>query len=405
MAIQKQRQSDIGNVGRAGHHSDRAGPGGISNTDERKQVAMTTQAMDLARIPVDQLHFDPLNPRLPKSVDGSDDQAVLEWMLQDAGLVELMGSIAVKGYFPAEPLLVMPAQERDGYLVLEGNRRLAAVLLLLEPTRAPRRKNAVIQMTEQSVDREALRELPCAVFKQREEVLDYLGYRHITGIKQWEPAAKARYLESLYEEHFPDAGEAVYRKIARIIGSRADYVMRLLGALKLYETVLSAGHDELTEDGVSFSLLTLALNYTNIVDYLGLESLTQQSFGDLDPDRVRDLAGWMYVDRPSLGRTQLGESRNMKLLAAAVGHEGGVEALRRGETVEEAARATVDISDLLLRSLRVARDRILGAQALLHRADVSAEVLNLLEELEDLLAQISVLARRKARRREGDDVQ
>ena len=366
---------------------------------------MTTQPMDLVRIPVDQLHFDPLNPRLPNSVDGSDDQAVLEWMLQDAGLIELMGSIAVKGYFPAEPLLVMPAQGRDGYWVLEGNRRVAAVLLLLEPTRAPRRKNAVMQMTEQSIDRLALRELPCAVFKQREEVLDYLGYRHITGIKQWEPAAKARYLESLYEEHLPDAGEAVYRRIARIIGSRADYVMRLLGALRLYETVLAARPGELTEDDVSFSLLTLALNYSNIVGYLGLESLTQQSFAELDHERVRDLANWMYVDQPSLGRTQLGESRNMKLLAAAVGHEGGLEALQRGETVEEAARATVDVSDLFLRSLRVARDRILAAQALLHRADVSTEGLHLLEELEDLLAQLNVLARRRARRGERDDVQ
>src|SRR4051794_11589037 len=132
---------------------------------------MTVEAMDLVRLAIEELHFDPFNPRLPAHVDGSDDQAVLDWMLQDAGLVELMGSIAVKGYFPAEPLLVMPAQGRDGYWVLEGNRRLAAVLLLLEPVRSPRRRNAVIQMSEQTQNPEGLRSLPCAIFGERAEVL------------------------------------------------------------------------------------------------------------------------------------------------------------------------------------------------------------------------------------------
>ena len=140
------------------------------------------------------LRFDPSNPRIPTDVDPSDEQAVLDWMLQDAGLVELMGSIAVNGFFPAEPLLITPADTGTGYWVLEGNRRLAAVKLLLEPERAPRRKAAVAMTAAEVTDHDALRRLPCVEFASRREVLDYLGYRHITGIKEWEPAAKARYL-------------------------------------------------------------------------------------------------------------------------------------------------------------------------------------------------------------------
>lgn len=361
--------------------------------------------IDYSSIPVTDLHFDPRNPRIPAGIDPSDDQAVLDWMLQDAGLVELMGSIAVKGFFPAEPLLVTPREAESGYWVLEGNRRLAAVTLILEPERAPRRRNAVNAMAEQAVRREALRSLPSAIFQRREDVLDYLGYRHITGIKQWEPAAKARYLEELYMKYKISAGEGVYRKIARIIGSRADYVSRLLGALRLYELVVDDPEGlALQEEEVAFSLLTLSLNYSSVAAYLGLPSLNQEAFDKVDREKLRHLATWLYVEQPDLGRTQLGDSRNMKFLAASVGHEEGLEALLRGEPVEEAARATIDVDALFLRALRTSRDRLLSAQSLLHRVRVTDTDIETLEEVEELAGEMAVSARRRQRRSARTDV-
>ena len=101
-------------------------------TDELKQIEF---------IDVDNLHFDPANPRLPSSVvDGKDDQAVITWMLKDASIIELMGSIGMKGFFPAEPLLVTRDPKRTKhFIVVEGNRRLAAVKLLRDPEGASKR--------------------------------------------------------------------------------------------------------------------------------------------------------------------------------------------------------------------------------------------------------------------------
>ena len=309
-----------------------------------------------------------------------------------------MGSIAEKGYFPAEALLVMPRPTGSGYLVLEGNRRLAAVSLLLNPERAPRRRNAVLEAAARA-DRNQLTSLPCAVFDRRGEVLDYLGYRHITGIKQWEPSAKARYLDSLYQEHVLAAGAEVYRKIARIIGSRADYVSRLLGALRLFEMIFDERERlDFSEEEVSFSLLTLALNYSAVIKFLGLTTLAQESFADVKRENLRALATWLFAERPDIGRTQLGDSRNMKLLAAAVAHPEGLRALQSGETAEEAASATLDVGDLFLRSLRNAKSRLLSAQSLLHRAPVSTVAIDLLDEIEDLASQLSAAAVRKQRR-------
>src|SRR3979409_2678519 len=95
-------------------------------------------------VPLEDLEFDPENPRLPSSIDREDEQAVLEWMLDDATIIELMRSIGAKGYFEEEPLLVIETTVNSSkYIVVEGNRRLAACKLLRYPSLAPIRRQAV----------------------------------------------------------------------------------------------------------------------------------------------------------------------------------------------------------------------------------------------------------------------
>ena len=84
---------------------------------------------------IEDLIYDPKNPRLPSSlVKGDNEKDVINWMLSDAAILELMGSIGEKGFFPAEPLLVVKSAEKEGkYIVVEGNRRLTAAKLLKHP--------------------------------------------------------------------------------------------------------------------------------------------------------------------------------------------------------------------------------------------------------------------------------
>lgn len=361
----------------------------------------------IQEIPEAELHFDPANPRLPKRVDGASAESVLDWMLLDAGLVELMNSIAENGFFPAEPMLVSPNHEGDGYLVLEGNRRLAAVKLLREPSSAPRRKKAVADAASMLTDPNELATLPCVVFSSRNDVLDYLGFRHVTGVKQWEPAAKARYLQSLYEEHLSEAGSEVYRVLARIIGSRSDYVTRLLGALSLHDLIVNDAalqRQGVTEENVSFSLLTLALNYTDIVQYLRLPSLAHEDFEELDEVRLKRLAKYLYVRDPDTSRTQLGESRNMRLLATALAHPRGRKSLRSGAVVEQAVEETFDMDRVVVVSVKHAVERLERVRESIPKAVVTSAVMTSLEAVETLAGEIVLIARRKQRRDARADV-
>ncbi len=103
-------------------------------------------------------------------------------MLQNGDLPELMASIASTGYSDAEPLLVTPGL--GGFIVVEGNRRLAALKLLHAPELAPLRKKTIAEVAANAKHKD-ITNIPVICYEKRQDILDYLGFRHITGVKPW----------------------------------------------------------------------------------------------------------------------------------------------------------------------------------------------------------------------------
>ncbi len=77
-----------------------------------------------------ELRLDPENPRLPEEVIGESQSAILRYLFDNAVLDELATSYTNNGFFEHEPLMV--ARDDHHYVVLEGNRRLAALKILLQ---------------------------------------------------------------------------------------------------------------------------------------------------------------------------------------------------------------------------------------------------------------------------------
>jgi hypothetical protein len=145
---------------------------------------------------IEQLALDSQNPRLPsRDVLERTQQAMLEYLARETSIEELMSAIAENDFFEGESLIVIPKDKQpDQYIVVEGNRRLIALRLLQEPDLYPKRKRLkeIAENAKYKPDK-----VPIFVYYNRKEVLDYLGYRHITGIKQWDILAKARYMHRL----------------------------------------------------------------------------------------------------------------------------------------------------------------------------------------------------------------
>lgn len=284
------------------------------------------------------LEFDPQNPRFYRLNDASSKSAVIEEMLDDEGAQDLMRSIGEKGYFPGEPMLV--ARTEDGKLiVVEGNRRLAAVKLLNGEIPPPARRKTSISDIQNSAVVKPPEAVPCLIYENRVDILRYLGYRHITGVKAWDALSKAKYLSELRDAFYNDVADhnEQMKALARDIGSRADYVAQLLTALTLFikaEEKKFFGLPIRPED-IEFSYITTALNYTNIVDWLGLESRTDTEATSVDEANLKRMFSWMFA-QDQQGNTILGESRRIKTLAAVVASDDALKVLEEHVDLDEA---------------------------------------------------------------------
>lgn len=317
---------------------------------------MQEQNYTITYIPVEDLEFDKENPRLPHSVVDSDSEgAVIDWMLKDASIIELMGSIGEKGFFPAEPLLVVKNDTTEKYTVVEGNRRLTAVKLLNNPELALKRKSAsVITIANEAV--KETKKLPVMIFPERKEILDYLGFKHITGVKQWGPLAKAKYLKELQKEYlsFKISIDDQYKRLAKAIGSRADYVRDLLIGLEVYDNIHNNSYfniSGLNEETIDFGVYYNALKYANIPKFLGIDKSAENPINKIDKAKLEELTK-IISEKDKQGKTKLGESRNLSTLNSIIQESKPLRMFIGGKSLEEAAMYLEGPDEVFKTSLR-----------------------------------------------------
>ena len=346
-------------------------------------------------IEVDKLYFDPKNPRLPSSLNGSNENEVINWMLKDASIIELMGSIGEKGFFPAEPLLVVEIESRSGeYFVIEGNRRLTAAKLLLNAEKATKRAKAVKSIAEGANQKPE--SLPAIIYGDRKEILDYLGFKHITGVKSWSPLAKAKYLSSLKED-YPGATELEkHRGLARAIGSRSDYVKQLLTGLSLYNVIRDKDYFDipgLNEEAIDFGVYYNALRWTNICSFLGVDSNNENPVEALNADNLKEFVGWVSEKTPQ-NRTRLGESRNLTHLNKILNPNSAkaLEVFRSGSSIEESLLYTEEPNTVFRESVGEALSKLKTANNYLHQIEFDKLAVDNLKEIKKMATnQITVV--------------
>lgn len=304
-------------------------------------VTMMDSTNQIAYYSLDKLHFDPKNPRLPKDLHGiTDESKIIAHMLRDESLIELMKSIGQTNYSASEPLLVVPDGETD-YTVVEGNRRLAALKLLSGNATASVRRKAVEEVLSEK--KYSPSSIPCICYGSREEILDYLGYRHITGVKSWGALEKARYLKELYDRHLPTVGEDnICFVLAQMIGSRRDYVAKLLASYTLYERANNEAYFgiPISESDVDFSILSTAIGYENIYKFIGLSSSGDIAGQSVIEDNLKFLFESLYDPKKKIG-----ESRQLKQLNAVLGNELALEEYKAGSSLQIASYYTSEPLD------------------------------------------------------------
>lgn len=297
------------------------------------QAGSGRKTSDLQRLRVDQLLLDELNPRLPHFDTTPSQDDLLGLIVKKYGVTELMESFAISGYFDEEPLVAIRAPGLSGkYIVVEGNRRLAALRLLLDPARASAFRLHVPTLTE--TGRRKLRRIPVRIHRTRTELLPYLGYRHITGVLPWDSYSKARYVAQLVSagEKLPD--------IQRRIGDRHETASRLYRAYLSWQQAEAKGYISESADTLDFSYLFTGLTFKPILDFLGLTSRgVPKRVAKTHLANLQELTKYLYGSSDRKQKAAIQESRQIKYLAQALASPNGRAKLKAGSTVEEAIEA------------------------------------------------------------------
>ena len=303
----------------------------------------------ISYIDINSLKFDPENPRLPTKRRNASEKKIIEWMLLDASLLELISSIGQNGFFRGEPLLVEKVKGKDEYIVIEGNRRLAASKLLNNPDICKVKKHAVADIIKECPPENVPSTLPVIVHNDRKEILDYLGYRHVTGVKSWGPLSKARYLNILFKNLKKSGSlDEKCKILAAKIGSKGPPAKRLLVAYWLFEILEENGFFKISgleEETIEFSHLYDSLRYGGITKFLNVKLEQTKPLNNIKKDHFKEFSQWLYDRRE--GQTRLGESRNLKILNKVVDSSEALKAFRSGISLEEASQYS-DYSDKLL---------------------------------------------------------
>ena len=316
----------------------------------------------IERINVSELAFDVRNPRLPEFdlTDATPEEDVVRLLWETMDVRELAMSIAASGFFSHEPMVI--AREDGKNVVIEGNRRLAAVKLLLHPDLAQEVGAEVPALGKER--KEALNELP-VVHATREGAWRYLGFKHVNGPAKWGSYAKSKYVAEIHRKYGVSLED-----IAEQIGDTHRMVQRMYRGLMVIEQAERLelfSREDRWRRRFYFSHMYTGIEYRGIGGFIGLRPVTDEASEPVPLDKteeLRELCLWMYGSKRNQ-RLPIIERQNPDLrhLEAVVSNEEAIAALRAGETLRTAYEISRPSSNIFEESLTASRRTLEKAQS------------------------------------------
>lgn len=338
--------------------------------------------------PLRDLHADSRNPRLRHEqrgkLKGDDLLVFIERSFEPVTVAE---SIARHGFFGSEPLVI--CHEEDEWVVLEGNRRLVALLGLARPELRERFDDAA-KWDELARRREISLNMavPVIVADKRTDADAVIGFRHIAGVVDWKPLQRAQFIAYLVDDQ-----DKSFLEVADTVGEEEPVVRMLYRNQSILGRARQLGRDDLADAAERrFGTYTAALNRTGIREFIGARAVgdVQERTTQLDDEKLPELAelsSWLYGSGD--GEKVIAETRDLTALAEVLRAGPALEELRRTRDLSAAYALTPGPPKRLVRQLAVAVGHL---RAVANSAELivgEAKTEELVEELRYLTDQIT----------------
>jgi ParB-like chromosome segregation protein Spo0J len=314
-----------------------------------------------------------------RSHEESVQRATLESLEQSYQLDELKHSIITNGYVPMERIIVVPYPAKSGFfLVVEGNRRVAALKSILKEEQEGVRVLTAAQRTSFS-------NIPCAVLKSSGLSLKHaeriiMGIRHIAGPKEW-----GAYQQALLVGELKDDEDLEFKEIGETLGIssvEAARRYRAIGALKQME------EDELFAKKAEPAFYRLFHELVALPEVRTRFGWSAEKSAFSDMEKAREFFELICAD--SKNEPKLKTYSDVRKLKSVIGHPKAEDSLFNPDEplseairIGEQGRRTVDASDLL----DEAKASLAGI-GLLQAQKLTAKDLSVVDELLNFLHQL-----------------
>ena len=321
----------------------------------------------VTRVPVDWLKLDVRNPRLTNMDTEVSDEAIIAHLYRAEDLGELLQSIAANGYMDIEPFIV--CKENDRFTVLEGNRRLAAVLLLRDNGLSDRvfaETNTRIRCPEITQRyRDTLGTISVYRVANREDADAFIGFKHINGAARWSSHAKA-----IFAARWQRTSGLSLTQIANQIGDSHSTIKRMVHAIHVLEQAEEMDLFDLEDrwnPRFSFSHLYTALPRADYRDFLGL-NLNWSSYEpkpypvpEEKKGHLAELLTWIYGSKQNdISPIVQSQNPDLKRLGEVLSNTASLTVLRTENSLDEAHANTLPAEqkfvELLIQARKIVRE-------------------------------------------------
>jgi len=255
-------------------------------------------------------------------------------LVADWTLDELARSYLENGGFWLHEALLVVREELYGQerlIVVEGNRRLAALKYLFNAYNgnpASRKWKEISEITPPPPN--LFTKVPFILVENRRDIQAFLGFRHVTGIKQWDADEKAFFIAKLIDEE-----GLTFAQVMRQIGSTTPAVRRHYIAYRVLLQIEANVEDYNRERAdESFAILYMSLDTVGAKQFLQIDvegdpQIIKNPVPQHHLNNLADFARWLYGSKDNAQEPLITDTRQVSMFGKVLESQEATEYLQR----------------------------------------------------------------------------